>query len=154
MIARPIEIQQSSLPVNAQKTIHRPALMGQSRKYITEHFGTLRGLGALREPSPRVILETRVLSTLATYSTQTAGSLIDNKPLLRRFTEWYHKLPVELNTAESRLLDAPLFFETSNLRLLSQLARYPNDRHLLGKLKWDDAKGTVQVEGVPLNGTL
>jgi len=84
-----------------------PALMGESRKYITEHLGTLRGLGALREPSPRAILEARILSPLATYSTQTAGSLIDNKPLLKRFGEWYRKLPVELSTAESRLLDAP-----------------------------------------------
>lgn len=131
-----------------------PALMGQSRKYITEHFGTLRGLGALREPSPRVILETRVLSSLTTYSTQTPGSLIDNKPLLKRFSEWYHKLPIELSTAESRLLDAPLFFETSNLRQLSHLARYPNDRQMLGHLIWNDAKGSVQVEGIAQNGTL
>ncbi len=55
-------------------------LMGESRKYVVEHLGTFRGLGALRSPSSRLILESHVLGPITTYLTQTAGSLIDNKP--------------------------------------------------------------------------
>ena len=129
-----------------ERTKNDPApLMGESPKFVVEHLGTFRGLGALRTPSARSIIESQVLAPLTTFSTQTAGSLIDNKPLLKRFSAWFRKVPVELNTAESRLLDAPLFFETSNLRLLSHLATNPRDRELMSRLTWNDVIGAVEL---------
>lgn len=114
-------------------------------KYIDDHVATLRGIRAIDTPLARSIIETNVLKELDIYAEFTAGWLIDNKPMRKRFDEWERGINGHLSTAEQRLREASVFFTTENLRALALLTTNPDEQARLLLLTFDPASGVVEV---------
>jgi hypothetical protein len=129
-----------------ERTKHDPPpRRGDNPNYISERVGVLRGLRCLASPSPRSLIETNIVAPLPSFMTATAGSMIDNKPYQKRFSEWHRNLEIYFKTAEAMLQDANQFYETSNLRLLAHLARHPGERTTLSRLRWNEPAGVVEL---------
>lgn len=122
-------------------------LPGENRRYVEELHGRLQGLGALKIPSAKSILEDRLLRPLASFQTFTAEMLMSSRPQRDWFTRWHRGVITELEAVESRLRAAPHFFATDNLRLLSYLTKSASDRARLARLTWNSATGRVEIAG-------
>jgi hypothetical protein len=113
--------------------------------YVNKLVGSISGISAMARPSPRMILAEQLRDPLKPFLNVTADDLLQKPSQRRFFVSLIEGLEERVQLAERRLADAVLFFETSNLRLLSNLAKSPVEQLRLALLRWNDTSGLVET---------
>jgi hypothetical protein len=122
-----------------------PAPDGSHAGFIDERAGTLQGLRCLANPSPRRILEERVLGPLHSFRDATPDEILSRAGMRRRFTNWNQNVESTLREVQDKLAQVSAFFTTENLRLLQALAVSRGLDIDLRRIRWNATNRLVEV---------